>query len=221
LQAKKARVAAAKAEKAAAKKKRSAAEAAIDGKGAGATTPRLSKKDRKAAKKAASPAGPPGGGQKAVKAARFAEQNKRHQSNIVEVRAKRLMEMAGLVFEEPYEVFLKYLPHDVTAEQVTEHFEGCGEMAFPGPRVRSFPLANSRHSLCCRPIEWLHTPASTNTATALLIPLTDCVGGGCGCPAFSLHSSGGMQSRAKCSEGSSRLPMSKASETHWPEIWSG
>lgn len=35
----------------------------------------------------------------------------------------------------PYEVFLKYLPHDTTEEQVTQFFQGCGTILPPGPKL--------------------------------------------------------------------------------------
>ena len=143
-QAKKARVAAAKLARTAANKgsKRPAENGPSDGDAGAASPPPLSKKARKkAAKKEETPKGSRAqpSGVKAAKAARLDEQNKRQHSNVLETRAKRLADMKGLVFEPPYEVFLKYLPHDVSTEQVVKHFEGCGEMVFPGPRVRNTP----------------------------------------------------------------------------------
>lgn len=132
VEAKKKRAAEAKASRVATEKKRPSTDD-----DSSITTLSRSNKAKKAKRKAATEAleTTSGSHSKAIKTARLAEQNKRHQINIAELRAKRLAETADMKFEPPYEVFLKYLPPDVTAEQVAQHFDGCGEIVPPGPRL--------------------------------------------------------------------------------------
>ena len=50
-------------------------------------------------------------------------------------RERQLHELSGRALSPPYEVFLKYLPHDATEEQVSQFFAGCGEIVAPGLKL--------------------------------------------------------------------------------------
>ena len=62
-------------------------------------------------------------------------------------RERKLRELLGRynglsaanMLRPPYEVFLKYLPHDATEDAVVAFFEGCGEIIPPGPKLMRDP----------------------------------------------------------------------------------
>lgn len=70
---------------------------------------------------------------------RFAQYGRNVAPQVLLIREQRMRESAGLQAAQPYEVFLKYLPHDATEEQVEGFFDGCGEILPPGPKVMRHP----------------------------------------------------------------------------------
>ena len=72
---------------------------------------------------------------KAQKRSRLEAQQARERENVIKVRQQRLAQSASISLRAPYEVYLKYLPGDATEDQVRNFFQGCGDIAPPGPKL--------------------------------------------------------------------------------------
>lgn len=70
---------------------------------------------------------------------RYEQYGRNVAPQVLATREQRMRESEGLVANRPYEVFLKYLPHDATVEQVEAFFDGCGDILPPGPKVMRHP----------------------------------------------------------------------------------